>query len=202
MYGRSYQLSNSQQISVGSPSSGAGSAGPITQQPGYLGYNEICGLVSSWNYKWAQDYGVPFIHNSNQWIGYDNVQSIELKMDLVQTYNLAGAMVWSIETDDFRGKCGEKYPLLNAINRKLGNGGGSVVPPVSPPVVPVDPVEPSVPSVPGKCSADGFFGVAGDCTKFYQCSGGVRYDFSCSPGLLFDVASSNCNWPNLAKCQK
>jgi hypothetical protein len=29
-------------------------------------------------------------------------------------------MIWSLETDDFLGKChGEKYPLLTAINRVL-----------------------------------------------------------------------------------
>lgn len=28
-------------------------------------------------------------------------------------------MMWSVETDDFHGTCGEKYPLLNTINRVL-----------------------------------------------------------------------------------
>lgn len=31
-------------------------------------------------------------------------------------------MMWSVETDDFKGLCGEKYPLLKAINRALRSG--------------------------------------------------------------------------------
>jgi hypothetical protein len=32
-------------------------------------------------------------------------------------------MIWSLETDDFLGKCnGDKYPLLTAINRVLFSG--------------------------------------------------------------------------------
>lgn len=32
-------------------------------------------------------------------------------------------MIWSIETDDFNGVCGEDYPLLRAINRAINNYG-------------------------------------------------------------------------------
>jgi chitinase len=36
---------------------------------------------------------------------------------------LGGGMVWSIDTDDFKGLCGDgKYPLLKTISGEL-NGG-------------------------------------------------------------------------------
>lgn len=41
------------------------------------------------------------------------------KTDYIKKHGLAGAMAWSIETDDFLGTGGKKYPLLNVLNREL-----------------------------------------------------------------------------------
>lgn len=52
-------------------------------------------------------------------------------------------MVWSIETDDFQGKChGKKYPLLTAINEEFADP--SVALPL-PPETPATVVQPSYP---------------------------------------------------------
>ncbi|TMW40262.1 hypothetical protein DOY81_014658, partial [Sarcophaga bullata] len=80
-YGRTFALSNLQQITVGAPSTGPGIPGPYTREGGFMGYNEICSLEKSWNYKYSSEHEVPFIYNSNQWIGYDNVQSLVKKVD-------------------------------------------------------------------------------------------------------------------------
>ena len=51
---------------------------------------------------------------------------------------LGGAMVWSIDTDDFNGNCGEKYPLINMLNKVLRpeNVFGNTTPmPTSPPIL-------------------------------------------------------------------
>ncbi|XP_037825720.1 acidic mammalian chitinase-like [Lucilia sericata] len=211
-YGRSFELSDPQQKSVGSPTKGPGTAGPYTRQAGYMGYNEICSLEKEWSYEWATDYGVPFIYNSNQWIGYDNVQSLELKVKFANSLDLAGVMIWSIETDDFRGNCGVKYPLLKAVNDKMGNsqtesdvgetgGAGNsssnedVEIPSSSEQNSSNQSEES-----GDCSTDGFFVYANDCTRYYQCVNGVRHDFQCNSGLYFDTATNTCNWPNLVEC--
>ncbi|XP_065367781.1 chitinase-3-like protein 1 [Calliphora vicina] len=204
-YGRSFQLSSPQQISVGSPIAGPGAAGPYTQEGGFMGYNEICSFENTWSYKWASEYDVPFIHNANQWIGYDNIKSLEMKVEFGNSLNLAGVMIWSIETDDFRGMCGAgKYPLLTAVNNKLGNshetsGSGEEV---ELPQEPSSPEEtgPSVPEDAGDCSVNGFFVNADDCSRYYQCVNGVRHDFQCNSGLYFDSSSNTCNWPNLVQC--
>lgn len=49
-------------------------------------------------------------------------RSIKEKAQLIDDLNLGGAMVWSIDTDDFNGICGEKYPLLKTLNTILRNG--------------------------------------------------------------------------------
>lgn len=52
-------------------------------------------------------------------------------MEYAKKQKLAGVMVWSIDTDDFRGKCaslhddmtfdGRDYPLMKSINTVLAN---------------------------------------------------------------------------------
>lgn len=72
---------------------------------------------------------VPYAVNEAQkeWVGFDDQQSIKDKLAYVKSKKLGGAMVWSIDTDDFHGSCGKgKYPLLKTISREL-NGGLQIV---------------------------------------------------------------------------
>ncbi|XP_068144040.1 acidic mammalian chitinase [Drosophila tropicalis] len=216
-YGHSYQMSDSSQNWPGASCIGPGSAGAYTRESGFLGYHEIC--QNNWQTVFDEETSSPYAFQGDQWIGYDNPASIELKMQLVESRNLGGAMMWSIETDDFRGLCGESYPLLKAMNRAMGkevndngngnnggndngndggndngndggndngndggngndngNGGGS------------------------NCSSDGTFLHSSDCRFYYQCVGGIRYDFDCGEQLHFDPSTNICNWPSETNC--
>lgn len=117
-------------------------------------------------------------------------------------------MIWSIETDDFFGKCGEKYPLLKEINKGLKGSVPVENPPVenppveNPPVNPPQPTEPSQPPVvvpPGTvCTTEGYVRDPQDCGVFYNCQiingayNPVR--FSCPAGLAFDTKTTTCNY--------
>ena len=60
------------------------------------------------------------MHKGTKWVSYDNIESIRLKSQFAYDQGLAGVMVWSIDTDDFRGKCGgPTFPLLRTINYAL-----------------------------------------------------------------------------------
>lgn len=60
----------------------------------------------------------PYATWGRQWVGYDDVDSISLKAAYARAMGLGGAMLWSLETDDFAGNCkGGRYPLLNAVKR-------------------------------------------------------------------------------------
>lgn len=55
-----------------------------TQHPGLLAYFEICDLVLSGGWKQYTDkYGFPYIVKDDQWVGYDDEQSIQQKVCLI-----------------------------------------------------------------------------------------------------------------------
>lgn len=58
----------------------------------------------------------------DEWISYEDVESITQKSQLANrvNYNLAGVMIWAVHQDDIDGVCGSKQPLLKAVNRALG----------------------------------------------------------------------------------
>ena len=41
--------------------------------------------------------------SGDQWVGYDNQQSMKAKCDFVKRMGLGGAMFWSLDFDDFTG---------------------------------------------------------------------------------------------------
>lgn len=86
-----------------------------------LGYNEICSMVQNgWQEHYNETQEVAYATYGNQFVGYDNVRSIKKKLDFLLSRKLGGAMIWSIDTDDFSGACGfGKYPLLKTLSRTL-----------------------------------------------------------------------------------
>ncbi|XP_055643473.1 acidic mammalian chitinase-like [Toxorhynchites rutilus septentrionalis] len=120
-YGRTFAVSKANQRGLGARATGAGQSGPYTQEPGMLGYNEICEMKNDGKLTeiWDTNQAVPYASNENLWVGFDNVKSIQEKCNYIKTKNLAGGMFWSLETDDFLGKCGPKFGLISALKNCL-----------------------------------------------------------------------------------
>lgn len=119
-YGRSFTLSSSTCTAPRCPAPSAGIAGPWTREAGMLGYYEACLKEIRAEKYWDSEAMVPYMVDGNQWIGYDNVESVKRKMAFVKEMNLGGAMVWSIDTDDFKGTCGKgKFPLISTMRNEL-----------------------------------------------------------------------------------
>ena len=146
---------------------------------------------------------------------YFYFRSIGEKSEYVNSMGLGGAMVWSIETEDFKGACGEPNPLLKTINDVLRNG---IPLPPSPPKTSFPqpttakpnwtPTENSntgvqVPAVgQALCVTDGsFVADPSDRSVFYRCvfnpatNSFIQYPQRCPNGLVFDPAINTCNWP-------
>ncbi len=83
-------------------------------------------------------YMVPYAYKNRQWIGYDDEQSLTLKTYYLLSKGLGGAMLWSIETDDFSARFHEETYVLTRTIYMLLNG----VPPTPGPSLP--PIETTV----------------------------------------------------------
>ncbi|XP_058458220.1 acidic mammalian chitinase-like [Malaya genurostris] len=116
IYGRTFTLQSSDNYWLRAGSSGPGLAGKYTNEAGSLAYFEICPFFTRrWVRHWEDNQKIPFAVTGDQWIGYDDVDSTKIKCDYINQHNLAGAMVWSIEQDDFHSYCGSKNPILNTL---------------------------------------------------------------------------------------
>jgi chitinase len=80
---------------------------------------QVCELTSDWERKFDDQQKVPYKYKGDQWIGYDDDESVALKVQFAKDHNLAGVMVWTVDMDDFLGYCGTKNQLLNAIKDNL-----------------------------------------------------------------------------------
>ena len=62
----------------------------------------------------------PYAYKGNQWVGFDDVETIRQKSQYIKDNGFGGGMIWALDLDDFNNQCGcEKYPLLKTINRVL-----------------------------------------------------------------------------------
>ena len=79
-------------------------------------------------YKWLGDEKVPCIHNIAAvkpspvlvWTGYDDVRSLDFKVRYLMDNDFGGAMLFSLNYDDFTGQCFQlEFPLMRVINFHL-----------------------------------------------------------------------------------
>ena len=90
------------------------------------------------NEKWIiqrdPNHMAPFTCKGNQFIGYDDRESISLKARFARINGLAGISISSIENDDFGGKCydGIKFPLIKAAIAELKGSNTSFPIPILP----------------------------------------------------------------------
>ncbi|XP_070251486.1 chitinase-3-like protein 1 [Myotis yumanensis] len=115
-FGRSFTLASSKiEDRSGSPH-----LGQFTKEDGILAYYEICDFLRGATVHRLPDQRVPYATKGNQWVGYDDQESVKNKVKYLKNRGLAGAMVWTLGLDDFRGTCcGQNlhFPLTSAIRK-------------------------------------------------------------------------------------
>ncbi|XP_069094529.1 chitotriosidase-1-like isoform X1 [Pleurodeles waltl] len=170
-YGQTFKLSSSD-TGVGAPISGHGAVSPYITEGSMWPYYEICQFRKGATTVWIEEQKVPYSYKGAEWVGYDNIESIKLKVEYLKAKGFGGAMVWALDMDDFTGTfCNEgKYPLLQALHAELN---------------------------PGWCSnkADDLYQDPQNPARFYICNSQKGDSFFCPKGMLFFEACKCCNWP-------
>ncbi|XP_045208460.2 putative chitinase 1 [Mercenaria mercenaria] len=114
-YGHTFTLADKQQASMGDNSTAGGS----------MPYYQICQTLTRNDtiHVRLDRERVPYFVYDDQWVGYDDAQSIMEKAQYIRDNGLAGAMVWALDLDDTTGACGDgKFPLMHALKKGLIEG--------------------------------------------------------------------------------
>ena len=73
-----------------------------------LAYFEVCNkiLESGWRYAWNEVQQVPYAYSNEssiqsgesfEWVGFDDVKSVEIKVKYAMKHKLGGAMIWAMD---------------------------------------------------------------------------------------------------------
>merc|ERR1712051_256211 len=124
LYGQAFTLDKSSENGLNAPAKAKGKAGQFTRAAGFLAYYEICDKIKNqgWNVVKDEEGRLgPYAHKGRQWVGYDDVAMIKYKSEYIRKMGFAGGMVWALDLDDFKNRCGEgHHPLMNTIKSVLG----------------------------------------------------------------------------------
>ncbi|CAF3719429.1 unnamed protein product [Adineta steineri] len=115
-------------LGIGTYGRGDTSAMPYTGfkgESGFVAYYESCIQIVCEKMKetWDAKQLVPYIagpYNQPK-AGVENVRSMKYKANYIKQNNLGGAMIWTLDMDDFRGQfcCQGKFPLIKTIKAVL-----------------------------------------------------------------------------------
>jgi chitinase len=215
-YGRCFTLSDANINGINAPAKGPCLAGEYTKEAGFLSYYEVCQFLAKPGtiQVFDDEQKVPYAYNGDQWVGYDNLQSIQIKTEYVKDNGYGGAMIWSVDDDDFSGAfCGSgPYPLLKQMNLALTGSVPSASSPATtttttttvpttttqytgaPTEAPPTTTATNDPANFCKSLASGLYADPADCTKYFNCANGVTHSQTCAATLYFNSDSNSCDY--------
>jgi len=234
-YGRGFTLDDPALDGLYCPANEGIPAGPYTRQKAFWGYQEILQAQNNdtlinlpgatphdWKVVVDDCYKAPYMVNGPYWIGYADEESVANKVRYANLLDIAGVMVWSIDTDNFRGEWNQKkFPLLHSIQDTLNSG--ETLDPSNPKcsgTAPMCDVEPSTttttttttipvtspttssPFDPSQCTeVNDVIPYPGDCHRYLMCldngQGGYNLQVYTCGDWVFDPNIDACTDPGL-----
>ncbi|XP_039620427.1 acidic mammalian chitinase-like [Polypterus senegalus] len=120
VYSRTFELQG-REHGMGAPAK-EGGPGKYTKTTGFMALFEVCQFIESGaTVKWSKNQQVPYAYKGKQWLGFENQHSLRKKVKWLTHLDLGGAMVWSLDLDDFTGtSCHQgKYPFIKQLKSSL-----------------------------------------------------------------------------------
>ncbi|CAG9864903.1 unnamed protein product [Phyllotreta striolata] len=118
-YCKNFVLKDPQKNGIGAEVKAIGLPGDFTQQEGLLAYYEVLQIESIRKTAVNMVDGTIYGYHDDEWMTYDNEETVSGKVKYAISQNLGGIMFWSLELDDFNGEFGDPYPLLNAVHKEF-----------------------------------------------------------------------------------
>ena len=118
-YGRSFTLANPSCRTAGCVFTSGAKAGTCTQSVGTLSYAEIERIVASGAPVVKDDTAAVkmVVYDTDQWVSYDDAETLKMKVDYANAHCLGGTMVWAASTDNANGSAAAALSL--ATGRKI-----------------------------------------------------------------------------------
>ncbi|KAJ7220596.1 glycoside hydrolase superfamily [Mycena pura] len=104
-YGRSFELSDPTCTTPGCHFSGPAPGGACTQADGILSFSEIEQILSQSTVQPVYDQAAQvkyLVYNDNDWISYDDAETLTAKVNFAKGAGLGGLMVWAVDLDNFK----------------------------------------------------------------------------------------------------
>lgn len=211
-YGRSFKLGQKDVNGLGAPIKvwdGGPNPGPYTNASGFLSYYEICDMTKKeqWTMKYDDVGKVPYAYHDDQWVGYEDPDSIAIKMEWLKKKGYGGAMVWAVDMDDFHGICGTKNPLIHVMYDHLKDyevpeppprvttkGPSWWTPPTTEAYTGPPTPKPTPPEGQPDCSEGKEYYPHKQCNKYWRCVMGEAQEITCPGELLWNTQIGNCDW--------
>jgi hypothetical protein len=124
---------------------GGGITGPdqnwsSTPSLGQINYKDLASQITSQNKQWDSLAQVPYLSvntgssSTDEFLTYDDAQSIAAKINYVKTNNLGGWIIWELNDDYFPSQT-PAHPLLEAVKNAMGSGSSGTTPTSTTPAI-------------------------------------------------------------------
>ncbi|RSL86747.1 hypothetical protein CDV31_016357 [Fusarium ambrosium] len=104
-YGRSFQLADPACHKPACLFLGGAKPGPCTNNPGTLSYFEIMDIIDKYDLTpyWDKKDAVKYVTwGGDQWVSYDDKDTIKQKIEFANALGLGGLLIWAIDLDNTR----------------------------------------------------------------------------------------------------